>query len=409
MRPRDTKNEAEIPSSWANLGPANTRKPTASTLETSPAPPPPEAPKGRTTLGLGLVSALVLGAALVGGIAGGALVVLLADDDSEGQADGEQTLQSLTVEQTAAISQAAADTRPSVVRIESTRRAASGATEQDIGSGVVLDNEGHVITNAHVVLNTDTLKIVLPDGTERPAILVGHDYPFTDLAVLQIGPGNLKPIELGDSEALRLGEAVVAVGNPLAEFDGSITVGVVSGLSRVRTLDGVRQDDLIQTDAAVNNGNSGGALVNLHGQFIGMPTAIIRQSRSGQPVEGIAFALPANRVLEIARTIIETGTGYPRPSIQAEHVDLTPEVLAKIPKPGAKEGALVSIVAPGGAAAEAGIQAGDIISRVGDQDVNLEHPLFNVIMTYKAGDSAKFVLNRNGRIIETEVRFAQRS
>jgi 2-alkenal reductase len=336
-------------------------------------------------------------------------MALLLDGDAATEEDAARAFEAVTVEQTAAISQAAAAARPSVIRIESTRRTAGGGTEQDIGSGVVLDGEGHIVTNAHVVLNTDELKVVLPDGTERPAILVGHDYPFTDVAVLQIGPGSLKPIEPGDSEALKLGETVVVVGNPLAEFDGSISVGVVSGLSRVRTLDGVRQSDLIQTDAAVNSGNSGGALVNLSGQFVGMPTAIIRQSRSGQAVEGIAFALPASRVLAVARTIVESGAQYPRPSLQAEHVDLTPEVLARISRPGAKEGALISAVAPGGAAAIAGILPGDIISRVGDHDVNAENPLFNVLMGFKAGDSAKVVLNRNGRIIETEVRFAQRS
>ena len=141
-------------------------------------------------------------------------------------------------------------------RIESTRLTANGS-EQDVGSGVILDTEGHVVTNAHVVLNTDTLKVVLADGTERPAILVGHDYPFSDIAVLQIGPGGLSPLEPGDSSALRLGESVVVIGNPLAEFDGSISVGVVSGLNRVRTIDGVRQADLLQTDAAVTTATAG--------------------------------------------------------------------------------------------------------------------------------------------------------
>ena len=338
------------------------------------------------------------------------MVGLLMRADSEDDAEQlPRSTESLTVEQTSAIADTAAKSRPSVVKIESTRRTASGGTEQDVGSGVILDTEGHVVTNAHVVLNTDTLKVLLADGTERPAILVGHDYPFSDVAVLQIGPGGLKPMELGDSAALHLGETVVAVGNPLAEFEGSITVGVVSGLNRVRTIDGVRQVDLVQTDAAVNNGNSGGALVNLRGQFVGMPTAVIRQSRSGQVVEGIAFALPSNRVMEIANVIIREGGQYPRPSIRAEHTDLTPEVLAKLSRPGAKEGALIGGVAPGGPAAEAGIQTGDIITRLGDHDINLENPLFNVLMRFEAGQTTRVVFNRNGRIIEAEVRFALRS
>jgi S1-C subfamily serine protease len=314
----------------------------------------------------------------------------------------------LTVEQTSAVADAAANTRPSVVRIESTRKV-QGGTEQDIGSGVIIDTEGHVVTNAHVVLDTDTLKIILADGSERSAILVGHDAPFTDVAVLQIGPGGLKPVEIGDSSAAKLGETVIAIGNPLAEFDGSISVGVVSGLNRARTIDSVRQPDLIQTDAAVNNGNSGGALVNLKGQFIGMPTAVIRQSRSGTEVEGIAFALPSNRVNEIAQQIIRLGGGPPRPSIQAGHVDLTPEYLAARPRSGIKEGALIEAIAPAGPAAAAGIQPGDVITNVGDFAVNPSNPLLNVLMQFQPGDTATVVLNRNGRIIETEVRFAQRS
>ena len=347
-------------------------------------------------------------AALVGGTVAGGVVVFLAGD---GDADGGVTprdVQALTVEQTSAVSEAALKARPSVVRIESTKRT-NGGNEQDIGSGVVLDDIGHVVTNAHVVLNTDSLRVILADGTERPAVLVGHDSPFSDIAVLQIGPGQITPIEPGDSEALKLGESVVAIGNPLAEFDGSVSVGVVSGLNRIRMFDSVRQDDLIQTDAAVNNGNSGGALVNLRGQFIGMPTAIIRQSRSGSDVEGIAFALPSNRVLDIARRIIETGGQYPRPSLQLEHLDLSPEVLSQIGRQAVREGAFVGTVARGGVAEEAGIEPGDIITRIGDVEVNSAMPLLNALMSFEPGQEARVVLNRDGRIIEAEVRLAKRS
>ncbi len=346
-------------------------------------------------------------AALAGGVVGG-LVVSGLDGDSEAPASSRAAAQTLTVEQTSAIADAAAAARPGVVRIESTKRTATG-NEQDVGSGVVLDAEGHILTNAHVVLGTDTLKVILSDGTERGAILLGHDYPFTDVAVLQIGPGGLTPLPVGDSMALKLGEAVVAIGNPLAEFDGSVSVGVVSGLARIRNFDGVRQDDLIQTDAAVNNGNSGGALVNLKGQFVGMPTAILRQTRSGASVEGIAFALPSNRLVAVAAVIIREGGQYPRPSLQLDHQDITAEVLPRLGRLSVREGALVVALIPNGAAARAGIQAGDIVTSIADQPVNADHPLYNVLMGYAPGDTVKVVLNRNGRIIEAEVRLAQRS
>lgn len=329
-------------------------------------------------------------------------------DDAGTAAAAPVLTQSVSLDLSSAISDAAERGRPSVVRIESTQRTNAG-TEQDVGSGVVVDNEGHVVTNAHVVLGTDSLKVILADGTERPAILVGHDFPFSDVAVLQIGPGKLTPVETGDSSTLHLGETVVAIGNPLAEFDGSVSVGVISGIGRVRTFDGVKQTDLIQTDAAVNSGNSGGALLNLEGQFVGMPTAVIRQSRGGVTVEGIAFAIPSARVMEIANEIIRIGSSYPRPSIEADHVDLSADVNPRGARLAVREGAFIASVVPGGAADKAGIEAGDVVTKVGDTDVNEATPLLNEIMSYHAGDTARVVLNRNGRIIEVEVRFAQRS
>ncbi len=410
---RSGESPLDPPSGWGAMGPANTRR-TASADETStrpltpPGAPAPPAPR-RSGVGLAAIGGIAALAAILGGAVSGLIVA--ATQDGDGASDATSTpvgRAELSVEQTSAVADAAAKVRPSVVRIESTKRS-PGGTEQDVGSGVVIDTEGHILTNAHVVLNTDSLKVVLADGTERPAILVGHDFPFTDIAVLQIGPGRLTPVAPGDSSVLKLGETVVAIGNPLAEFDGSVSVGVVSGTNRVRTFDGVRQLDLIQTDAAVNNGNSGGALVNLQGQFVGMPTAVLRQSRSGQVVEGIAFALPANRILEVARGIIANGGQYPRPSLQVEHVDLTAEVLARLSRPAVREGALVTAVLAGGASDAAGIQAGDIITRVGDADINAEFPLLNSLLPVSPGDTVRVVLNRNGRIIETEVRLAKRS
>ena len=224
-----------------------------------------------------------LAAGLAGGVAGGAAMALLLRDDrsptpaavASGAASG-----SLSLEQTSAVIDVAAKASQGIVRIDSTRRTQAGV-QTDIGSGVILDAAGHILTNAHVVANAETLKVTLPDGTQQPGILLGNDSPFTDIAVLQIGATKLSPIPMGDSAKLALGQTVVAIGNPLAEFDGSVSVGVVSGLNRRRVFDNVRQDDLIQTDAAVNVGNSGGALLNLEGQFIGMPTAILRQPPGG--------------------------------------------------------------------------------------------------------------------------------
>lgn len=351
------------------------------------------------------------GGALVGGLVAGLVVALIVPADGDGNGSGqrgESSTTTLTVKQDDAIIQVAARSRPAVVRIESSRRTAEGIVS-DVGSGVVLDNEGHVLTNAHVVLNTETLKVFLADGTERPAVIVGHDAPFSDIAVLQIGPTGLTPIEVGDSSALALGQGLVAIGNPLAEFDGSVSVGIVSGVNRTRVLDGVRQDDLIQTDAAVNSGNSGGALLNLQGQLVGIPTIVIRQTRNAQPVEGIAFAIPSNRAMEIARAIIAANANYVRPAIGIEHLDISDGLAGRFSRLPVTEGAVVATVAPGGPAAQAGIAVGDVITRIGDEDVDQEHPFLNGLMAYKPGDTVKVVLNRNGRIIEADVRLATRS
>jgi 2-alkenal reductase len=352
------------------------------------------------------VAAVALAAAVIGGLVAGASIYVLAGDDG-GPAQSGPTAQ-LTVQQTSAVTDVARKARPGVVKIESSKRTNQG-TEKDVGSGVVLDNAGHILTNAHVVMGAGSLTVTLSDGTQRPAILVGADYPFTDIAVLQIGPTSVTPIPIGDSAKLVLGETVIAIGNPLGDFDGTVSVGVVSGLNRRRTFDAVRQDDLIQTDAAVNNGSSGGALLNLTGQFVGMPTAILRQSQSGQAVEGIAFALPANRIIAIANRIIAENASYPRPSLGLSYADLSPEILSRLPRQAVQEGARVNALDRGGPAEAAGIFAGDIITRIGDQDVNLGNPLFNALLNFEPGQTAKVVLNRNGRIIEAEVRLGKQN
>ncbi len=380
-----------------------------STTQQAAAAPAPAVVPARKGFGTGAVLGIAGASAILAGLVGGGLVAFLANDGDPTLAasDSAANTQRVTIEETSAVAEAALKTRPSVVRIESTITD-PGGNEQDIGSGVVLDNEGHILTNAHVVLNTDTLKVVLPNGEERIAILLGHDYPFTDLAVLQIGPGGLTPIDVGDSESLGLGQTVLAIGNPLAQFDGSVTVGVISGLDRVRTIDEVRSEDYIQTDAAVNSGNSGGALVNLQGQFIGMPTAVVRESNGGTPVQGIAFALPSNRVIDIARQIIDGGGSIVRPSLEVQHVDLSDGVLAQIPRLSVREGAIVTSIVPGGVGATAGIQAGDVVTAIDGAAIDRDTPLLNALMALTPGQTVKVVLNRQGQIIEANVRLGTR-
>lgn len=366
-------------------------------------PPAADGPRPRARGILGSLWFSLLLAAVVGAIAGGLVTLATRPGEDAGRGNPDASPATVHVEISSAITEAAARAMPSVVRIESATR-----RTLDVGSGVVISSDGYIVTNAHVVMGTDQLKVVLPDGSERPAVLIGHDFPFNDIAVLQVAPVGLTPIEVGDSERLRPGETVIAIGNPLGELFGSVTAGVVSGLNRSRVLNGIRHDDLIQLDAPVNSGNSGGALVNLTGQFVGMPTTILRQAGSGAAIEGVAFAIPSKRVMEIAGQIIAARGPIARPSLQAEHLDLDDETAARLPAITAKSGAVIMTLVPGGAAADAGLRAGDVIVQVGDTPVDAQTPLLNALVRHRPGETVKVVLNRNGRIIEAEVRLAQR-
>lgn len=388
------------------FGPANRRAVNRAETPTEPARPVPDVPPKRN---IPWAVALIAGSsALVGAVVGGAMVASLGDDQDAGDVAAGGSHQVVSVEVSSAITDVAAAARPGVVRVESA--ASVSGDDTDIGSGVVIDAAlGYILTNAHVVLGTERLQVVLASGEVRPAVLVGHDAPYTDIAILQVSPGGLTEVPLGDSEQLQLGETVIAIGNPLAEFDGSVTVGVVSGLNRARTYDGVRQGDLIQTDAAVNSGNSGGALLNLDGQIVGIPMSVLRESRGGAPVEGIAFALPINRAMDVGRRIIETGGSLQRPTLQLDVMEITPGVLSRFPQLQAESGALVVAIHMNGAGARAGIELADVILEVDGIAVDAEHPLHAILADFEAGESVRVVFNRAGRIIETEVTLAKRS
>jgi len=356
-----------------------------------------------------LLAAVAGVSALVGGAVSGVIVAALSGDGDEAAPPATSAAgPSVSVELSSAIADAAARARPSVVKIQSTKKV-PGGVERDVGSGVIIDNAGHIITNAHVVVGTETLTVILADGSERPAILIGHDAPFTDLAVIQVSPGGLTPVTAGDSSGLAVGETVIAIGNPLAEFNGSVTVGVVSGLNRVRVLEGVRQDDLIQTDAPINSGNSGGALVDLEGRLLGLPTVVLRETPQGVPVEGIAFALPVNRILPIAQRIIEAGGKLSRPDLGLQHFDLVAAAPPRGVRLSVDQGALVTSVADGGPAAAAGIQPGDVVTALEGEAIDEGHYLLNRLMTLSPGQEVRVVLNRAGRIIEVDVRLGTRT
>src|SRR2546428_9898453 len=232
----------------------------------------------------------------------------------------------------------------------------AGRPDQSAGSGVILDSNGFIVTNNHVVENATQITVTLSDKREFPAKVVGTD-PKSDLAVVKIEAENLPSLKWADYDKLQVGDVVLAVGSPFG-LSSTVTLGIISALGRGNV--GIADyEDFIQTDAAINPGNSGGALVNLNGELIGINTAIF--SRTGGS-EGIGFAIPSTIAMDVTDALMKTGKvvrGWLGVAIQ----EITPE-LAKAFKVREQKGALVSDVNEQGPALKAGIQRGDVIVEV---------------------------------------------
>ena len=297
----------------------------------------------------------------------------------------------------AVVSIAVAGTQKSTRRIPEAFRPFFGSGEQvqsrpfrGLGSGVIIDaKKGYIATNHHVVNNADDIKVSLSDGRQFDAKLIGSD-PESDVALLQIDPDNLTAIKQSDSDVLRVGDFTVAIGNPFG-LGQTVTSGIVSALGR-SGLNIENFENFIQTDAAINSGNSGGALVNLRGELIGINTAII--APSGGNV-GIGFAIPANMVANLTDQIIEFGE-VRRGVLGIAGQPLTSE-LAKNFGLKTKHGAFVNQVMPESAAEEAGLEAGDIIVKVNGKKIKSFLELRARIATLGAGSTVKLEAIRDGQ------------
>ena len=273
-------------------------------------------------------------------------------------------------------------------------------TSQNIGSGVIVSDAGHVITNFHVVDGGESFTVVLATGEQRPARALSDDSPFADLAVLQVPSQGLRSIPFGDSAALTRGERVIAVSGGPVFFDNSVTVGVVSAIGRSWPRTGVILEDLVQTDAAVNHGDSGGALVNLDGELVGLLTTVVRRDASGRAVEGISFAQSSNSMRAAVEGIIATGFyARARPGIERptrHHVEISPELAEErgLPVPA---GALVIAPEPGSPAEAGGVRPGDIVVALNGVAVDFDHPLPNLLKRLPRGADADLFIIRDGR------------
>jgi len=255
---------------------------------------------------------------------------------------------------------------------------------QTSGSGFILSGDGHILTNYHVIEGAKELSVILADGTSLPAELLGADQ-FADLAVLKASGTMPAVAGLGNSDELKPGETAIAIGSPLGSFRNTITMGVVSATGRsMDTGNGYQMENMIQTDAAINQGNSGGPLVNLAGQVIGINTMIVRgNGYSSAVAEGLGFAIPINTARVVAEQIIEKGY-FARPDMGIRWVDIIPSIAARYDLP-VQWGGYVRSLTSGGPAQQAGLAQGDIITRIGDYDIAENTSFLNALFHYAPG------------------------
>jgi len=320
--------------------------------------------------------------------------------------DPGQTLTLNTTDVETAITKSVQKVSPTVVTVVGTipgQTTFFGTTgDQTVsGSGFFITDQGYIITNNHVVEGTKEVTIVLSDGTEQKATIVGTD-PYSDIAVLKTEGKVPSVAALGNSDALNPGESVIAIGSPLGNFKNTVTVGVVSATGRsIDTGKGYQIEDLIQTDAAINHGNSGGPLVNLAGQVIGINTLIVRNTDSGDVAEGLGFAIPVNTAQAVAQQIIQKGY-FARPYLGISFQPINPDIAIRYNLP-AQWGVYVTRISSGSPASQAGLQEGDIITKIGDVTLDETHSYVNTLFTFKPGDQITLDVVRGTDNVQVKV------
>ncbi len=268
------------------------------------------------------------------------------------------------------------------------------AETQSLGSGVIVDaDNGYILTNNHVIEDALQIRVTLRDGRELDAEVIGRD-PDTDIAVIKVSPKKLQAIELGDSSHLRVGDFVVAIGNPFG-LGQTVTSGIVSALGRSGL--GIESyEDFIQTDASINPGNSGGALVDLSGRLVGINTAILGAEGGGHGNIGIGFAIPINLARDIMQQLIEDGE-VKRGRLGVEAQDLNAE-LAQAFDLESRQGAIVTRVEQGSPAQRAGLQIGDVILQVNGRKVRSSLDIRNLVGLMRLGQKVEIEFLRGGKL-----------
>lgn len=369
---------------------------------------------GKRLLFFALILLLVFTSAAFGAVAGGLFIISQYGNVEKSSGNpapvSDPVLTTLTFTNTdiqTAITQSVEKVAPAVVTVFGT---VPGQTtffgrspdETVSGSGVIVSSNGYIVTNYHVVEGSSNLSVILSNGNQIPAEIVNADI-YADLAVIKAN-GNMPAVAaFGNSNNLRPGESVIAIGSPLGEFRNTVTVGVVSATGRtLNTGKGYFMEDLIQTDAAINQGNSGGPLVNLNGEVIGINTMIVRGGLGGSAVaEGLGFAIPSNTVRLISEQIISTGA-FARPYLGVTWQAINPSIAQRYRLP-VEWGAYVSRVENGSPAQKAGILRGDIITAIGGLNIDQQRSYLNALFAHAPGETVVISLIRDNRSMDIEV------
>jgi 2-alkenal reductase len=311
---------------------------------------------------------------------------------------------SLSLKEDSAVIDAVQKVKPAVVTVINQMTPVSGRFGRSVaqtasGSGVIIDSQGYIVTNNHVIDGEQSLQVIFADGSKADATVVGADTVL-DVAVIKVAGKMPAVAQFGDSNGLEPGQVAIAIGSPLGDYRGTVTVGVVSGLNR--TVD--QMQGLIQTDAAINNGNSGGPLVNSLGQVIGINTLVVRSTNSGNVAEGLGFAIPANLVHDIVTQLISKGT-VEHPYIGISFQALDPQVASALNLT-ATDGAVVMQVEAGSPADKAGLQQNDVITAINGQPVDQDHQLVSVLFTHAPGETVTLTVLRNGQQSQVKLTLA---
>lgn len=352
-----------------------------------------------------LIIAMILTAVLTSLING--ILIPKLNDAGFGNKSVTPTTYSIAKSSKSAISaeEIIAKNSPSVVEIRTESVARDGwlnnFVKQGAGSGVIINKNGYIVTNNHVIEGAEKITVTLKNGKAYNAKLIGRD-PETDLAVVKINATGLKPAELGESSKLQMGQFVIAIGNPLGQLGGTATAGIVSSLNRRITIDG-KELELLQTDASINPGNSGGGLFDNYGNLIGIVVA----KSSGNNIEGIGFAIPIDKAKPIIDSMIKNGKLPSQPRVGIMISNVIDESMARemnLPKPGVYVAKILTENAH-----QAGIQVGDRIVSLDGNKINDSQAFVKKINGYKVGQTIEIVVERDGKQIKLSVKLSDKN